>query len=759
MGHFYGTRNRVWAQTKRTRNGTNEHRSCTLPHTLAIFAVLAGLMLLPPAAGESARAMPAESASAASGTPEGRISYPAPSPSDPDIIAYTRMDGNRRHLHLYHVTSGEDRRVVHQTRREQTVQGHLRSITRAQSEQIMREAGLGSGYFEGDFVWRPALDQFGYQWFAFVASHAGKTQLHLGFVSSGETLRTVVFPIAYGSVVTNPVFSPDGSALAFSADGQIYIDKDIGTTIRKRDFSKMQPRRITSHANGSFFPAWSADGQLIAYQSRPEEGSRAGHQSIYVIDTASLQDGRLPVAHRVSVDDEEGVMRHHQRPSWAPSGRFLAWYEYAEPSGEEGGSGNTIRAGTEITDSRETSRPAKAIRLIRVEFDQNRSAWTGMLLQRPARRFFAEPVHAYPRSAPRWATIEYDRRPAEGIIWVQNDPDLGHPLHFSHLDYYRDNRADFRFNMFSFSNRFQWLERTSNNSHPVAIKSDSHIRYIYVTATEDHEKLNVVDRRSEGARPLIRRELKEHPAVIRSGLYPGLGHIHIGERRRGGYMAATFTALAGATITSSVLRMTNEGSNPGDALLISLGAASAAVWTYSLLDLNRRFPAYREVPVAGTFEGYRTDVIHDGTHGYGRINGPVKRDAILLSALYPGLGQIYIGERNKGYILGLTFTAFAGSTLAGAAYRYHYPGPTPSNEVLIGLGVATLGTWIYSLIDVQQSFSGTFFAGGNSGTGTGASDMTSPARTQIALTPRLDYLQIGNQVYKEYAAIGLSFSF
>jgi hypothetical protein len=744
MNHSYGYPNRKTSITTRSLIG-----GCLL---------IAGLLILPPATGCAVKAMPGI---LELDSPEKyeRIGYPEASPSDPDIVAYTRREGNRRYLHLHHVVTGEDQRIVRQTRREQVVSGRLRSITRPQAEQIMREAGLDTSYFEGDFSWRPVLDQFGYQWFAFVATQAGRTQLHLGYVASGESLRSVVFPVSYGTVVTNPVFSPDGNALAFSVDGQLYLEKDIGRVIRKRDFRGMEPRRLTSQANGSFFPSWSSDGRLIAFQSRPSEGRRSGYASVFVIDTENIPEGRLPTAHRVSVDDEEeGIMRHHMLPSWAPSGRILAWYENTEKP-KDATADNTIRPGPDGSGSTEAPPHVKNIRLVRVEFDRARSAWVGMFLQRPARRHFADPVYASPRSAPRWAVMEYDRRPSEGIIWVRYDAAMGHPLHFSLLDYYSDNRADFRFNLFSFSSRFEWLERTGNNRHPVTARFDGHTRFIWVAETDDLEELKVVDRQSNTIRPTIRREIKEHPAVVRSGFYPGLGHIHIGDKRRGTWMAASFTALAGATVTSAVIRYGNESQNPGNALLISLGTATAAVWTYSMLDLSRRFPAYRETPVPGTFEGYRTDIMHDASRGYGRINGPTRRDAMLLSALYPGLGQIYIGERSKGYVLGLTFTALAGSTLTSAAYRLHYPGQNPSNEVLIGLGVATFGTWLYSLIDVQQSFSNSFFAGNSTGNVSEASGQSNPPRSQIALSPRVESLQFGKHAYREYAAIGLSLSF
>ena len=688
-----------------------------------------------------------------SSLPSGEISYPVPSPSNPDILAYTVSDGNRHYLHLYHVTTGADQRILTQSRREQAVRGRTRSATRNETESLLREAGLPTGYFEGDLVWSPGLDQFGYQWFAFAGTQAGKVQLHLGYIASDETLRTVVFPISFGNAVTNPAFSPDGKSLVFSADRDLYLVDEIDRVIRKRDFRSMQPRRITSHANGSFFPAWSADSRLIAYQNRPDEGRRTGFESIFVIDVASITEGRLPTAHRVSIDDEEGGRRHHLRPSWAPDGRILAWYEHAEaPEAAE-----TIRDGE--GEVQEEAEPRKQIRLARVEWDHSQNAYRGLELQRAARPFFAEPVRAFPRSAPQWATMVYDRRSVHGIIWVRNDTSLEYPLHFSILDYYSDSRQDFTFNLFSFSTRFAWMERTRDNRYPTAISSDGHIRYVYVTRAGDRSELKVVDKEASDIRPVIRREFREVPAVMRGGLYPGLGHFYIGERRRGAYLTGAFTVMAGVTAGSAIARYRSDQSSPGDAVLISLGAATGALWVFNILDLQGRFPAYREVPVVSTFEGYRRDRVPDYLEGDHAVHVASRRSAFLLSALYPGLGQIYIGERTKGYVLGLTFTALAGTTLASVAYRYHYPGKTPSNEALIGMGALTLGTWIYNLIDVQQSFTPTFFAHGSHAGAAGSTSLEPAQRTEVALAPRVGQLHIGNQVYRDYAAFGLSISF
>ncbi|MFO8029303.1 MAG: hypothetical protein R6U28_05550 [Cyclonatronaceae bacterium] len=685
-------------------------------------------------------------------TDRGELGYPVPAPSDPDIVALTRRDGNRHYLHLYHVTGGMDHRITQQTRRNQQTGRSTVDYTRVENDMLMRKAGIPTGYFEGDMAWRPVLDQFGYQWFAFVATSGDKVQLHLGYISSNTTLNTVVFPIGFASVVTNPVFSPDGNALAFSADGTIHVEMDIGHVIRKRDFRLMDPKPLTEELDGpgeSFFPAWSPDGSMIAYQGRPVDGDREGVSSLFVIDVAAWlrnDDAEVvPPSHPVSPEsiDMEGitlqVTPHHLRPSWAPSGHTLAFYEHAG-------------------DAAESRYAVKQVRLLNIVRNREANRYEGVPIEHADTPYFAGPAMGFPRSAPQWTVLDYDGEPARGILWTQYNPELDHPLMFSHLGYYTGDRRDFQVNLFSFSNRFNWLERTRNNRYPTAIRSHRQNRFFYIAAAGDRDVLKVVDRVSSTSEPSVRREIHEVPALIRGGLYPGWGHAYIGEGRRGAYLAATFTAMAGVTGYASAVRYRTTGKSPGNTFLISLGAATAAVWAFNIFDLQRQFPVYRPYPVTSTFDGYNN--VPGDRSGVDPEDDPIrtasKTRAIMLSALYPGLGHVYIGNRTKGYILGSTFTLLAGSTFAGAAYRYHYPVVTPSNEVLITMGAVTLGTWLFGLIDLHQSFRPNFFA---YRTGPDANYDASPPRARLALTPRLEHLRLGNSRFRDYAAMGVVLSF
>ncbi|MPZ21840.1 MAG: hypothetical protein GEV06_28785, partial [Luteitalea sp.] len=70
--------------------------------------------------------------------------------------------------------------------------------------------------------------------------------------------------------VRNPQISPDGSRVVFSALDRLWIadlppSDPTDNTRSDGDGPSVVPRRVTASDRGEFFPAWSPDGQYIAY--------------------------------------------------------------------------------------------------------------------------------------------------------------------------------------------------------------------------------------------------------------------------------------------------------------------------------------------------------------------------------------------------------------------------------------------------------------------------------------------------------------
>jgi Tol biopolymer transport system component/imidazolonepropionase-like amidohydrolase len=97
-----------------------------------------------------------------------------------------------------------------------------------------------------------------------------------------------------------PVISPDGTEVAFSALGHLYIQKINGKLIQ-----------ITRGPNVDLYPDWSPDGNTLAYIS-----DRTGKMEIWLYD---IKNGinRILTQHA----EEEVTL-----PSWSPDGKLIAFY-------------------------------------------------------------------------------------------------------------------------------------------------------------------------------------------------------------------------------------------------------------------------------------------------------------------------------------------------------------------------------------------------------------------------------------------------
>lgn len=142
----------------------------------------------------------------------------------------------------------------------------------------------------------------------------------------------------------SPAWSPDGSRIAYSSDGDIYISNADGKGVK----------RITSHRGIDVSPTWSPDGTQIAFVS-----DRTGKPQIYVMSTTGGNVRQLtfgdystdpawspnPSVNRVAfVRVEDGHANiytvkpdgsaetrltsgtgRNENPSWTPDGHYIAF--------------------------------------------------------------------------------------------------------------------------------------------------------------------------------------------------------------------------------------------------------------------------------------------------------------------------------------------------------------------------------------------------------------------------------------------------
>ena len=124
---------------------------------------------------------------------------------------------------------------------------------------------------------------------------------------------------AYPGFEGGPTLSPDGSQVAFTWDGHNEDNRDIYVKL----VGPGQPHRLTTDPHGDSHPAWSPDGQLIAFQRL----GAGGTANVFMIP--ALGGAERLVAPLDSISARPGS---RSNLAWTPDGKWIA--VGGRPSGE-----------------------------------------------------------------------------------------------------------------------------------------------------------------------------------------------------------------------------------------------------------------------------------------------------------------------------------------------------------------------------------------------------------------------------------------
>jgi hypothetical protein len=216
---------------------------------------------------------------------------PSLSPDGRHIVFFSSRDLFSIDLYLVDATTGRIVRKLVDT----ALNSHFTSL------QFIGSAGS----------WKPDSRQF-----VVGGVHAGKAVLAILDVADGSVVRQIEVP-GVGEIL-NPTWSPEGNAIAFSATVGGDSDLFIYSLSAKQGPEQANPlKRITSDLYADLQPAWSPDGDSIAFVTdrfTTNEGLLdAGDYRLAVLDVASGSISPISTF-------AEGK---NINPQWAPDSRNL----------------------------------------------------------------------------------------------------------------------------------------------------------------------------------------------------------------------------------------------------------------------------------------------------------------------------------------------------------------------------------------------------------------------------------------------------
>ena len=459
----------------------------------------------------------------------GNVQNPTFSPSDRALVAYSRQVEDTQELYLYDAAEGTVRQITAVEGAEE--RGGTDGFFEAGPDPSLRR-------FEGQLAWRPVLDSDGRQWFAFVSS-ASETGygLFLSYLTPEGELADRIVEMPFQGQAGFPEWSPNGRRLVFSgsledAEGnELYLYPDVarffrgeGGPLREEQGARGAPIPLTDNPAGNLYPAWSPNGQYIAYQSKqPDEGGRP-NWGVSLLDLSTWAGPSANARPRSVRLSRQFSAYHEYKPSWSPNGSYVGFYV----------------SQSRVDESADNRR--QDIGVLRLVRGNRGRVQTGRTLDGYTGRRLAKNVLPNAHQGPGW----HPAVSTASLIYVEKEENRGNPIYLADVARWSSDNANYSRRLST-----QFEGETRLHEAVDATRGAEGLRLAF--ASQEGERLRLQLRNGleptfgASGMPQVSQEVGRVSALWRSAVFPGWGQLHKGERKWALIFAGVGAVALGAT--------------------------------------------------------------------------------------------------------------------------------------------------------------------------------------------------------------------